>query len=188
MSKEIKVITVGDASVGKTSLLHRIVNDYPMENQDPTVGTDVSHLVLEDYKVSLWDTAGQEKFRSLVKLYIRGCHIALLVYDVSSKSSFDSMEHWVEFVLADLSEEQIIFISNKCDLPPENHAVQTEHEINLARKYNTTIIRSSAIDGRGVDEIKKTIVSKMNMNMINPPKPKPLPDLNKKVEEEKCCK
>ncbi|XP_063722184.1 uncharacterized protein LOC134848598 [Symsagittifera roscoffensis] len=95
-----KVIVVGDSGVGKTNLLLRYTKDEFKENPACTLGAELSRVeknIDDDHViVDLWDTAGQEKFKSLTKIYCRGAHGVILVYDISNHHSFEQLESWFQ--------------------------------------------------------------------------------------------
>ena len=102
MTESFKVVLVGDSNVGKTSMLQRFAKDTFRNDIEPTVGPQfMSRLVeLEDtgatMKLQIWDTAGQEKYRSVTPIYYRDAAAAICVFDVTSRQSLDDAEKWVE--------------------------------------------------------------------------------------------
>merc|ERR1719408_820598 len=98
----VKLVLLGDTRVGKSSTVIRFVKDEFDEYRYPTIGATflTQSVNLADYvvKFEIWDTAGQEKYRSLAPLYYRGAHAALVVYDITSRESFENAQSWVEEV------------------------------------------------------------------------------------------
>ena len=90
-----KLIIIGDSGIGKSCVLKRLVENEFKEDHDVTVGVEFgSYLIrVEDkiLKLQIWDTAGQESFRSITKIFYRGAHAAILAYSVGMRSSFDSL-------------------------------------------------------------------------------------------------
>ncbi|MFY7728943.1 MAG: Rab family GTPase [Flavobacterium sp.] len=88
----VKVILLGDSNVGKTSFVHQYVYGVALESQTPTIGAAMISKYVNTPKfkgyLHIWDTAGQERYRSLVPLYYRGTHIAIVIYDITNKTSF----------------------------------------------------------------------------------------------------
>ena len=97
--RSIKVLLVGDSSVGKTSIMLRYLDDFFVENFLPTVGIDFKTKVVGyngiNVKVNLWDTAGQEKFRTLTTGYYKGANAVIFVYDITERDSFFQLRDWI---------------------------------------------------------------------------------------------
>ena len=103
MAENCKVILIGESGVGKTCIIVRFIHEYFAENAVSTTGANYASKTLEfkDYKKSLqyniWDTAGQEKYRGLAKIFYKDADIAILVYDISDKKSFEELkQYWVD--------------------------------------------------------------------------------------------
>src|SRR3569832_2011329 len=107
-----KLVFLGDQSVGKTSIITRFMYDNFARHYQATIGIDFlsNTMYLEDRSVrlQLWDTAGQERFRSLIPSYIRDSSVAVVVYDVSNRTSFLNTGRWVEEVRAERGNDAII--------------------------------------------------------------------------------
>ena len=118
----IKVIIVGETGVGKTNLVNAIkgVNFNP--NSQSTISMKCLKKIMtiyeQNYKIKLWDTAGQEKFRALNKLYYKDSKVVLLVYDITNQKSFDALgQYWLQEIKMALGEEPILgLVGNKIDL------------------------------------------------------------------------
>ena len=100
MKKKCKIILLGEASVGKSSIIGRYV-EGEFKNMPASLGASFStkNITLPNgtvYNLNIWDTAGSEKFRSMNKFYYRDSSIAILVFDVKRKETFDSLEYWVD--------------------------------------------------------------------------------------------
>ena len=132
-----KIVFIGNPSAGKTSLLNRICNDKFMPDYDSTIGVDFFTKTIyyneSIFKVQLWDSAGQEKYRSLIPSYVRGASIVFLIYDLSWRESFDAIKNWLGFVNQFASKDQIklVLVGNKSDL---ERKVKTEEGKKLADK------------------------------------------------------
>jgi Ras-related protein Rab-7A len=99
-SRQMKVVFLGDAGVGKTSILNQFVNrDFSLQYR-PTIGADFTSRQVEVdgtfLTLQLWDTAGQERYRSLASSFFRGAEICVLVYDITSQTSFDNIAAWYD--------------------------------------------------------------------------------------------
>lgn len=130
--KEFKVVFVGDSSVGKTSIIN-IANTGEFLDTTPTIGACflVNTYVFDNcqIKLNLWDTAGQEKFRSLTPIFFRDMDIGILVYAVNSLESFNSISFWYESIMAETNHEPMLFLlGNKCDVDTINITEDEENE------------------------------------------------------------
>ncbi|MCQ2818008.1 MAG: GTP-binding protein [archaeon] len=128
---KIKIIFLGDQSTGKSSILNRFVNDKFDENYQATIGLDFNSKIVkidnQDVRLLLFDTAGQEKFRSLIQMYTRGSQIILLVYDITRKESFEHIPEWIN-ELTNVKKEEVIFclVGNKIDLNEKREVTYEE--------------------------------------------------------------
>lgn len=93
-----KMIVIGDSAVGKSCIMHRMCSNQFLDDHEVTVGVEFGSLLIkiEDFviKLQIWDTAGQESFQSITKIFYRGAHAVLLTYDSTKLSSFQNLEHW----------------------------------------------------------------------------------------------
>jgi Ras-related protein Rab-2A len=116
-----KVIIIGDSGIGKSCVLKRLVENDFKEDHDVTVGVEFgSFLVrIEDkvLKLQIWDTAGQESFRSITKIFYRGAHAAVIGYAITKRDSFENLFDWLHEVKASCSPEVLpILMGNKNDM------------------------------------------------------------------------
>jgi Ras-related protein Rab-6A len=118
---KFKIIFLGDQGVGKSSILNRFAQDKFEQNYQATIGLDFhsKNVTINNTSVRLllYDTAGQEKFKSLIPMYIRDANIIIVVYDITSKDSYIHTGHWLNEV-KDLKRDDAIFclIGNKVDM------------------------------------------------------------------------
>ena len=150
-----KMIFIGDQSTGKSCILNRFANNQFDEHYQATIGLDFqSKNILikdQDVRLLLYDTAGQEKFRSLIPMYIRESHIVLFVYDITRKESFDSIPKWFSDVLDIKSNEAVfVLIGNKIDLENERK-VSFEQGKKFADEKNIIFGEVSAKTGDGFE-------------------------------------
>ena len=154
--KAYKVIFLGDQSVGKTSLITRFLYGAFENLYSATIGIDfVSKVVaLSDrsIKLQLWDTAGQERFRSLIPSYLRDTSGCVVVYDITSRKSFESVEGWVAEVKRERQNVVIALVGNKADMDTREVSEQEGQE--LANKLELAIFKeTSAKSGANVTQI-----------------------------------
>ena len=118
--RSLKAVLVGDTKVGKSCILSRFVQDSFDQNTPATVGaafhTKIVHTDYGPIILQLWDTAGQEKYRSLAPMYYRSAAAAILVYDVTNKQSFENLQLWNQEIIEKAPSGLAIFIvGNKFD-------------------------------------------------------------------------
>ena len=154
---KLKLIVVGNQGTGKSCILNRFVNETFDENYQATIGLDFQSKNVtihdQDVRLILYDTAGQEKFRSLIPMYIREAQIILLIYDISDKDSFDSIPRWIQEVL-DVKNTDAVFalIGNKNDL--ENDRKVTFEEGKKFAEENKFIFQEvSAKSGKNFETL-----------------------------------
>eukprot|EP01116_Phalansterium_solitarium_P012625 TRINITY_DN2908_c0_g1_i1.p1 TRINITY_DN2908_c0_g1~~TRINITY_DN2908_c0_g1_i1.p1 ORF type:complete len:208 (-),score=26.18 TRINITY_DN2908_c0_g1_i1:151-774(-) len=151
-----KLSLIGDAMVGKTSLLTRYTGNTFSETTANTVGVDYKEerLIVNGKAMTLqvWDTAGQERFRTMTSTYYRGAHGILIVFSLTDRNSFDSIKSkWLEQIdRYALSTVIKVLLGNKCDVPPSERAVSTEEAQALAREMNIAYFEVSARTGNDV--------------------------------------
>ena len=152
-----KLIVIGDENVGKTSILNRFKNNLFSPEYEPTVGLDFQSIpiLIDDQSVTLllYDTAGQEKFKSLIPLYTNEANIILLIYDISNKDSFDNIGNWFD-LLNNINKEEVIFalVGNKSDLD-FNRKVSKEEAESYANEHHYVFQEVSAMSGEGIQEL-----------------------------------
>ena len=116
----VKLIIVGDISVGKTSLLKNFKNEENPTETVATIGTEY-YSIYQDYqgkivKINIWDTSGQERFRSITNQYFKGANGVILVYDVTRRQSFTNMTGWMKDIVQKTREDtMVIILGNKID-------------------------------------------------------------------------
>jgi len=129
-SSSVKLVLLGEAAVGKSSLVLRFVNNDFQENKEPTIGaaflTQKCQLPKRTIKFEIWDTAGQERFASLAPMYYRNAQSALVVYDLTKPTSLIKAKHWVAELQRQASPGIVIaLVGNKLDLTNETNASNT---------------------------------------------------------------
>jgi Ras-related protein Rab-11A len=195
-----KIVLIGDASVGKTNILSKYLNDEFDPNSKATVGVEFAtkNFTIEEnvVKAQIWDTAGQERYRSITSAYYKGAKGCLLVYDITRKASFETIDRWIS-ELKSTSENNltIILIGNKCDLENERQVTKIEGE-EKAKYHNMAFIETSALNGTNLDKAFDLLIKdvyKKNCQMfkkeVNLVSCKVGVDLNEqpKQEEKKGC-
>ena len=191
---KIKAILVGESQTGKTCLLNKLISNIFIENPG---STNVAENLEKDFTVNdktvtldIWDTAGQEKFRSLNKIFFKDAEIAFLVYDITKKKTFEEIKNfWVDQVRTFSGENTLfVLVGNKADL-------YTKEEVNentgqeFANEINAVFGQTSAKHGTGITDLFQTAIEKRITTN---------PNLNDKVfgvkletkpnkEQKECC-
>ena len=117
-----KIILIGDTSVGKTSLMLKYTKDSFTEQFQSTIGIDTGFkdISYKGFKINvrIFDTAGQEKFRSIIKNYFRGCNGIFLFFDLTNKNSFVNLKSWIEEIGETINNKdyKLLILGNKSDL------------------------------------------------------------------------
>jgi len=166
----VKTVLLGEAGVGKTSLVYRFIENKFRENYKSTLGVNLlkKDLEVEGYggvSSQIWDLGGQESFRSLRKLYLEGANGGLVIFDLTDKKSFDKLNDWLESFRTARGEQPLLLIGNKSDL--ENQVKITESEAKKYAKENKMdLILTSAKTGQNVEEafikLNKRILDKIS--------------------------
>ena len=198
-SDEIKIILIGDSGVGKTNLINTCVGLGFNESENPTVTGyfNSKTMVVNDktYTLNLWDTAGQESYRGLTQLFFRGAEIIILVYDITSRKTYESLDEWYEISEDTINNEHIYgIVGNKNDLFV-NAEITEEEGDNYAKSKNAKFKLVSAKETPGslikfVEELvidyKKIDISNRKMSVkLN--KVKEYKEHKSKIKE-KCIK
>jgi small GTP-binding protein len=152
----LKVVVVGDSGVGKTCLLLRYVRDIYDPDTQPTLGVEFMTKILETERhriqLQLWDTAGQELFRSVTRGYYRGSAGALLVFDISNRDSFDHIGRWLHDVREVARSDVVtILLGNKVDLA-DKRDVTFEEAQKFAQENKMKYFETSAKTGGQISE------------------------------------
>eukprot|EP00161_Ancyromonas_sigmoides_P013230 TRINITY_DN339_c0_g1_i1.p1 TRINITY_DN339_c0_g1~~TRINITY_DN339_c0_g1_i1.p1 ORF type:complete len:215 (-),score=54.57 TRINITY_DN339_c0_g1_i1:21-665(-) len=158
-----KLVFLGDQAVGKTSIITYFMYSNFDQAYHATVGIDFlsKTMYLEDrtVRLQLWDTAGQERFRSLIPSYIRDSSVAVVVYDVTNRLSFEHAPRWIEDVRAERGDDVVIvLVGNKTDLA-DRRAVAEEEGAARARDLGVLHIETSAKAGVNVKALFRRIAS-----------------------------
>ncbi len=159
-----KIVLIGDARVGKTSLVRRFVTNLFDPSYQITLGTTIMKKEVEylDNIVTLaiWDIGGQDVFRQIRSKYFFGSKGALAICDASNKETFDNLPMWVESFQKEVGDKPIIFLANKCDL--KELQVSEQDLKDLVGKYeNCEFLFTSALDGTNTEKAFSNLVRLM---------------------------
>eukprot|EP00761_Pharyngomonas_kirbyi_P008402 gb/GECH01008413.1/.p1 GENE.gb/GECH01008413.1/~~gb/GECH01008413.1/.p1 ORF type:complete len:202 (+),score=44.77 gb/GECH01008413.1/:1-606(+) len=163
-----KLLLIGDSGVGKSSLVLRFSDGTFSDSYVSTLGVDfkIRTLVLDGkkFKLQIWDTAGQERFKTITTAYYRGAHGVIIVYDITSRKSFNNVSMWLNQIDKDAAESIAkLLIGNKSDLE-DQRAVSTADGTEMARSLQIPFIESSAKLSTNVDEAFTKLVRAIYSN------------------------
>ncbi|ORX56228.1 ras-related protein rab-2B-like protein [Hesseltinella vesiculosa] len=171
----IKYIIIGDTGVGKSCLLLQFTDKRFMPAHDLTIGVEFGtrFVVVNDQRIKLqiWDTAGQESFRSITRSYYRGAAGALLVYDITRRETFEHLPTWLKDIRDHANPDTVIMlIGNKSDLDGKRQVTKEEGE-RFAKENNLFFLEASAKSADNVEEAfvrtTETIQKKIQMGEID---------------------
>jgi Ras-related protein Rab-2A len=165
----LKYIIIGDAAVGKSNLLLRYAHGQFKPEYQLTIGVEfgAKNVTINNkiFRIQIWDTAGQENFRSITRAYYKNSVCALVVYDISSRDSFNNVSTWID----DCKNQSpktifMVLVGNKSDLS-DRRQVNTEEGEELAEKYGMLFFETSAKNGTNVDNIFFESANKIAQNI-----------------------
>ena len=191
--KELKIVLVGHANVGKTCIVKRATTQTFSEDTAPTLGASyVSKLVPvngTDIRLQIWDTAGQERYRGMTPMYYRGAQVALIVYSIHDSESFDAVDGWLNSLNENSDGDRILFlIGNKCDLEYDR-VVTTELAQTKSKSIKAHFYEVSAKTGQGIEELFNDI-PKYFLEKQKPTEQIPVININSNTNSSKkknCC-
>eukprot|EP01083_Nonionella_stella_P021171 58709_1 len=156
----LKMIVLGESGVGKTAILQQYINNTFTEDHKTTIGADFFTKKFDIGRnlitLQIWDTAGQERFESLGKAFYRGANACILVYDITSKQSFDKVADWKASFeqinsLEESDEFPFLLIGNKSDLE-ENREITMNEATNYAQTHKMKYYETSALSGKNIKD------------------------------------
>ena len=197
---KFKVVIVGDSSVGKTNLVKRFMNNTFIKDSKATVGVEFMSKTFivnkKVFKVELWDTAGQERYKAITAAYYKGAKGAMIVYDVTSKSTFDNVDKWCnELRMKGSNNINIIMIGNKTDLK-DNIVITADMSQEKGKFLQIPVMETSALDSSNVKEAFYLLIQEMYSSFINKEKSNSKSDsieegvsldAQKKENKKGCC-
>jgi small GTP-binding protein len=166
---QVKIVIIGEAQVGKSSMLTRYMFDRYDEFSTPTLGVSFTSKLLtissQQLKLNVWDTAGQERFHSLTRLYSRDAQIVIMVYDITSEATFIRLKALYNNLLVEGFEDKVVLVlaGNKEDLV-ELEQVPLSTAKDFAESINALYFKTSAKSGIGIDQMFYDACQKYLMN------------------------
>ena len=165
--QKCQLLIIGDATVGKTSILNRFSDGTFNSNYLATVGLEniTKDEIIDDktIRIKIWDTAGQERYKSLTKSFFRNAEGVMLVYDVTNLETYDNLKFWLQSIQnnmsSDMGEIPIIIIGNKIDC--DEREVKVEEAENFWKEQGYPYFETSAKTGENIDKTIKFLVKKV---------------------------
>ena len=170
----LKILVLGDSAVGKTSLSLQYVENYFPESYISTVGVEYKNKPVKlnntNILLQIWDTCGQERYKSLSKTFMKGADGIIFVYDISNRQTFDHIKDWIMESQSSNNEFKKIIVGNKIDLPPERRKVSQEVLTKYSNDKKIQGIETSAKSGENVEKaflmLTKLIIGNMTKEEI----------------------
>jgi small GTP-binding protein len=197
-----KIVVVGASTVGKSSIVQRLVQGTFSEDGTTTCGADfythTCHVNSEPIKLQIWDTAGQERFRSISKSYFRNAVGAVLVYDIANLTSFDQLGDWLnDLQTLSTPNAYILLVGNKSDLE-KSRQVGAELVKDFTERHHLESVETSAQSGKNIKEAFARMALEVSTRVANGTiavgvgaiKPPPPPGFRAGEAQKKqgCCK
>ncbi|CAL8081956.1 unnamed protein product [Calicophoron daubneyi] len=169
---QFRVIIIGDSMVGKSSILRTFVEGNFSNLCDPTVGVDfytrTVRLSCDKYvKLQLWDTAGQEKYRSIAKSYYRNCVGVLIMFDITDRETFEHVPGWYEEALCSIRCPTPVFliVGHKADRSAERQVTKFEGECLAQRLGDHLYIETSSLSGQNIEKTFEILSENIYSNL-----------------------
>ena len=166
-----KYIIIGDSAVGKSNILLRYVHGKFNEEFQSTLGVEFAAKNLEInqkiYRIQIWDTAGQENFRSITRAYYKNSVCAFIVYDITNRKSFSNIKSWLEDIQKQCPKTVfLVLVGNKIDLQDERQ-VSYDEGASFAQENNMMFFETSAKTGENIEDVFVKSAEEINQKMEN---------------------
>ena len=196
-----KILIIGDTTTGKTNILSKYLHNKFDKVSKATIGVELSRKIytIKNVKVEaqIWDTAGQERYRSMTKAYYKGALGALIVYDITKKETFGSVDNWIADIRNSADKKVfIILVGNKNDLEEERQVSKDLGEMK-AKEFGFAFMETSALNGTNIEQAFQTLIEEIYKRYHKEFESSPNVEIKKgqtiKLEEDedkkapKCC-
>ena len=160
-----KVVLVGDSFVGKTNIMSKYLKNEFHDDSKATVGVEFGskqfNIEGHTIKAQIWDTAGQERYKAITSAYYKGAKGAFIVYDITRKNSFESIEKWVSDVTAVADKKiTIVLIGNKSDLEDQRQVTKEQGE-EKSSKLEIAFLETSALSGENLEKAFEMMINEV---------------------------
>ena len=190
--EDIKLITLGNSTVGKSSFITKYIDNSFTFNYTTTLGVDFKQKKIKlkngkDVRLRIFDTAGQERYRAVSASFIKKADGVILMYDISDLDSFEAVDNWIKSI-REIGKEKlpIVLVGNKCDLSDDERKISLVEGQDKANEFQIPFYETSCKDGINIKEALEKliddIIEKGNKNIMGEFK-----ILNKGKKKEKCC-
>jgi small GTP-binding protein len=158
MEKRVKFIIIGDKTVGKSCIINQFIEKQFINEYIPTIGSDKIKKEIEIegkiLNLEIWDTVGQEQYSAVNKIFIKNAQIALIVYDITNRKSFENLNNWYNLIFEINKDSNVIVgvTANKTDLY-ENQVVDSEEGKNFADEKKISFFETSAKDYESIENV-----------------------------------
>ena len=186
-----KILILGDTQVGKSCFLTRYADNSFQDEYLSTIGMDykIKNYQAEDgstIKLYIWDTAGQDRFRSITRNYYKGADGIILIYDITKKDTFENVRNWINNIKDEAPDRVVlILVGNKVD-DERNRVVPKSEGEEIAKEFNLPFFECSAKSDINVTPVFDTLIKKIIEVNPNNREGQKL-NQNKKAEKKKCC-
>jgi small GTP-binding protein len=158
----VKICLLGEAAVGKTSLVYRFIENKFRDNYKSTLGVNLlkKDMVLDNYggvSAQIWDLGGQESFKSLRKLYLEGANGAFVIFDTTKRKTYEKLDEWIQSFKESRGDKPLLLIGNKIDLSDKIKVEESEAK-EYAENNRMKFILTSAKTGENVEKAFKELV------------------------------
>ena len=163
----LKIIIIGDTSVGKTNFLFRFIEGKFNQIYQPTIGIDYKSIIRvlpktrKKVKIQFWDTAGQERYKSLNKIYFQRVQGIILMYDITKRESFENLDSWRNLIFDNVDNIPVALIGNKLDIADEKRIVEVEEGKSFADENGFLFYETSALNGKNVNNAIYSLCEKI---------------------------
>jgi len=163
----LKIIIIGDTSVGKTNFLFRFIDGKFNQIYQPTIGIDYKSIIRvlpktrKKVKIQFWDTAGQERYKSLNKIYFQRVQGIILMYDITKRESFENLDSWRNLIFDNVDNIPVALIGNKLDIADEKRIVEVEEGKSFADENGFLFYETSALNGKNVNNAIYSLCEKI---------------------------
>ena len=186
----LKILLLGDSTVGKTTLILKYVDGFFPTIHVATIGVEFKKKKINidgiNINLQIWDTAGQERFRGVTKTFLKGAHGIILIYDITNQKTFENVKNWINQIKEEVSNKvTIILVGNKID-DEDHRVVSTEQGEKMANDFGLMFFECSAKSGVNIDStfnelVKKTVENYSKVKMEGEKL------TNKKGGKKGCC-
>ena len=193
--EDIEIITLGNSAVGKSSFILKYTDNVFTLDYLTTLGVDYKHKKIKlkngkDVRLRIFDTAGQERFKSVSASFVKKADGVILIYDIGEKDSFEAVDNWIKSI-REIGKDKlpIILVGNKCDLSDDKRQVSLKEGQDKANEFNIPFYETSCKEGINIKEVFEKliddIIEKGNKNLMG--EFKILNKGKKGKKKEKCC-